>query len=119
VLGLAGFLACKARATSAASALRVLRNTVSAGDGRLAPASALRCRRSEVCCRLVVVRFGAMAQALARYDEFAAWYEQWIADARPLIASHPGLVPAVAGEQVLDMACGQGRMSRHLAGLGA
>ena len=66
-----------------------------------------------------MVKFGAMAQALARYDEFAAWYEQWIADARPLIPSHPGLLPAVAGERVLDMACGQGRMSRHLAGLGA
>jgi SAM-dependent methyltransferase len=60
-----------------------------------------------------------MAQALPRYDEFAAWYERWIGDAQPLIASQSGLLPAVAGERVLDIACGQGRMSRHLAAQGA
>ncbi len=60
-----------------------------------------------------------MARALARYDEFAEWYEQWIGDAPPLIAAHAGLLPAVTGERVLDIACGQGRMSRYLAGLGA
>ena len=65
---------------------------------------------------LVIVTFGAVAQAPARYDEFAAWYEQWIGDAQPLIA-HSGLLPAMAGDQVLDIACGQGRMSRHLPGL--
>jgi len=60
-----------------------------------------------------------VAQALARYDEFADWYEQWIRDATLLIAEQPGLLPAVAGARVLDVACGQGRMSRYLAGLGA
>ena len=60
-----------------------------------------------------------MARALARYDEFADWYEQWIGDAPPLIAAHPGLLPDVSGERVLDIACGQGRMSRYLARLGA
>jgi SAM-dependent methyltransferase len=60
-----------------------------------------------------------MPQALARYDEFSEWYEQWIGDAPPLIAAHAGLLPVVTGERVLDIACGQGRMSRYLAGLGA
>jgi len=60
-----------------------------------------------------------VAQAQARYDEFAEWYEQWIGGAPPLIAAHADLLPAVTGDRVLDIACGQGRMSRYLAMLGA
>jgi 2-polyprenyl-3-methyl-5-hydroxy-6-metoxy-1,4-benzoquinol methylase len=60
-----------------------------------------------------------VSQTQARYDEIAEWYEQWIGDAPPLIAAHADLLPAVTGDRVLDIACGQGRMSRHLARLGA
>jgi SAM-dependent methyltransferase len=60
-----------------------------------------------------------VAQTLVRYDEFAEWYEQWIGDGVPLIPAHPDLLPDVTGQRVLDIACGQGRLSRYLAGLGA
>ena len=60
-----------------------------------------------------------MAPTQARYDQFAEWYEQWIGEALPLIAAHAGLLPAVTGDRVLDIACGRGRMSRYLASLGA
>jgi SAM-dependent methyltransferase len=60
-----------------------------------------------------------VTQELARYDEYADWYQQWIGDASPLIAAHADLLPAMTGDRVLDIACGQGRMSRYLAGLGA
>ena len=60
-----------------------------------------------------------MTQAQARYDGFAEWYEQWSGERPPLIAAQDGLLPAVTGDRVLDIGCGQGRMSRRLAGLGA
>jgi hypothetical protein len=47
-----------------------------------------------------------MRQMRARYDEFAEWYEQWSGDMPPLIAAQDGLLPALAGDRVLDIGCG-------------
>jgi SAM-dependent methyltransferase len=79
----------------------------------------LRRRLSELRVRAGHCYHPSVVTAVARYDEFAAWYEQWIGDKPPLIAEHSDLLPAVTGERVLDIACGQGRMCRYLALLGA
>jgi hypothetical protein len=48
---------------------------------------------------------GSVVKTLARYDEFAEWYEQWIGDAPPLIAAEGGLLPVVTGKRVLGGWC--------------
>ena len=61
-----------------------------------------------------------VARTLARYDEFAEWYEQWTSGfGPPLISAHPELMPPLAGLRLLDLACGHGRLSRDLARAGA
>jgi len=53
----------------------------------------------------------------ARYDAAADWYvgfaRDWAAEARPFLPRDP------SGQQVLDMGCGLGELSRLVAGLGA
>ena len=60
----------------------------------------------------------------ASYDPFADWYDDWLGDgtslgddpfALPLLE----LVGPVTGLRVCDVACGQGRTTRHLADQGA
>jgi ubiquinone/menaquinone biosynthesis C-methylase UbiE len=59
------------------------------------------------------------------YDQIAAWYQEWLGEGS---ASAEGdhfytplleLIGDVTGQRICDLACGQGRVSRHLAGLGA
>ena len=61
---------------------------------------------------------GAVAEA--RYDEHAGWYDDWVfAPGDDFVArSLLDLVGPVHGERILDLACGQGRIARHLAAAG-
>jgi 2-polyprenyl-3-methyl-5-hydroxy-6-metoxy-1,4-benzoquinol methylase len=57
----------------------------------------------------------------ARYvGEFAAWYQDWIADpTEDLVAQGLFRVMGdVTGQRILDLACGEGRIARHLVAQG-
>jgi SAM-dependent methyltransferase len=58
--------------------------------------------------------------AAPRYDEHAVWYHDWVPapDDDFVARSLLGLVGEVRGERVLDLACGEGRIARALAGQG-
>ena len=60
--------------------------------------------------------------AESTYDAIAEWYDAW---AGPTIRDDPffpaveALLGNIAGQRVCDLACGQGRVARYLAGRGA
>lgn len=58
-----------------------------------------------------------MVAGVSRYDEVAGWYVEftrgWGTESRPLLPD------CLTGQRVLDMACGPGDLSRHLAVQGA
>lgn len=56
------------------------------------------------------------------YDAIAEWYDAWAGrEARddPYVAASLALMGDVAGIQICDLACGQGRVARYLADRGA
>jgi 2-polyprenyl-3-methyl-5-hydroxy-6-metoxy-1,4-benzoquinol methylase len=59
--------------------------------------------------------------AARSYDEIADWYAGWIgeADDDPFFLSLHALIGDVAGLDVCDLACGEGRIARFLAARGA
>ena len=60
-------------------------------------------------------------KGLARYDEIANFYDDAVGDdlSDPAAAALLRLIPEVRERRVLDLACGQGRVSRELARRGA
>ena len=60
---------------------------------------------------------------MSAYDEIADWYDAWVGTHAmsddPFYPAVEFLMGDVAGQRVCDLACGQGRVSRHLADRGA
>ena len=57
------------------------------------------------------------------YDQIADWYDEWVST-QPItedrfVRETEALMGDVAGQTICDLACGQGRISRRLADLGA
>ncbi|MFL5624060.1 MAG: class I SAM-dependent methyltransferase, partial [Ktedonobacteraceae bacterium] len=57
------------------------------------------------------------------YDDIAEWYDQWIGTHSmredPFFSAVEALISEVEGARICDLACGQGRVARHLAEQGA
>jgi ubiquinone/menaquinone biosynthesis C-methylase UbiE len=57
------------------------------------------------------------------YDEIAEWYDEWVGTGPmshdPFFRVVAELMGDVAGLHICDLACGQGRVARHLADAGA
>ena len=60
---------------------------------------------------------------VSAYDDIAEWYDQWVGEHSmrddPFFPAVEALLGEVAGRRICDLACGQGRVARHLADLGA
>ncbi len=57
------------------------------------------------------------------YDDLVEWYDQWIGSHAmsedPFFRAMEAFMGDVAGQRICDLACGQGRVARHLADRGA
>jgi len=60
---------------------------------------------------------------VSTYDDIAEWYDRWIGTHAmredPFFPAVEALMGEVAGRRICDLACGQGRVARHLADQGA
>jgi ubiquinone/menaquinone biosynthesis C-methylase UbiE len=59
---------------------------------------------------------------VSAYDAIARWYDEWVSestDEDPYFPPAAALMGEVAGQQICDLACGQGRVARRLAEMGA
>jgi len=57
------------------------------------------------------------------YDDIAEWYDVWVETQRTFFSQSmravESLIGEIAGQRICDLACGQGRVARYLADLGA
>jgi len=63
------------------------------------------------------------ALSMKTYDDIAEWYDQWLGthsmSEDPYFPPVEALMGKISGQRICDLACGQGRVARHLARLGA
>jgi 2-polyprenyl-3-methyl-5-hydroxy-6-metoxy-1,4-benzoquinol methylase len=63
------------------------------------------------------------AVTTSTYDDIAEWYDWWVGTHSmredPFFLAVEALMGEVEGARVCDLTCGQGRVARHLADLGA
>jgi len=60
---------------------------------------------------------------MSTYDDIAEWYDTWTGTHSmredPFFPAVESFIGEVAGQRICDLACGQGRVTRYLADLGA
>jgi 2-polyprenyl-3-methyl-5-hydroxy-6-metoxy-1,4-benzoquinol methylase len=60
---------------------------------------------------------------MSTYDDIAECYDTWVGTHSmcedPFFLAVEAFIGEVAGQRICDLACGQGRVARHLADLGA
>jgi 2-polyprenyl-3-methyl-5-hydroxy-6-metoxy-1,4-benzoquinol methylase len=60
---------------------------------------------------------------MSTYDDIAEWYDTWAGTHSmredPFFPAVESFIGEVAGQRICDLACGQGRVTRYLADLGA
>lgn len=60
---------------------------------------------------------------MSAYDDIADWYDWWVGTHSmredPYFPAVEALMGEVSGQRICDLACGQGRVARHLADRGA
>src|SRR2546422_6971405 len=60
---------------------------------------------------------------VSTYDDIAEWYDGWVGAHSmredPFFPAVEALMGEVKGKRICDLACGHGRVARHLADLGA
>lgn len=66
---------------------------------------------------------GRQVISMKTYDDIAEWYDQWIGTHSmreyPFFPTVEAFIGEVEGVRICDLACGQGRVARHLADRGA
>ncbi len=62
---------------------------------------------------------GGQTIPMSTYDDIAEWYDTWVGTHSmredPFFPAVEAFIGKVAGQRICDLACGQGRVARHLA----